>query len=93
MKFFRSIFFMQYLLALFYCERESFGQSVISNLEEELDNNEPLIKLQRTDDKANFLNKKPGDFKSRPVNYKGYSMDMSIDTFKSLVRINTRFFS
>jgi len=84
---------MQYLLALFYCERESFGQSVISNLEEELDNNEPLIKLQRTDDKANFLNKKPGDFKSRPVIYKGYSMDMSIDTFKSLVRINTRFFS
>ena len=93
MKFFLSIFLIQCILALIYCDRESFSLSDTSDLLNDVENDrDPLISLDQNAYGDMLFSSKPSSLKSKTVNYKGYSMDMSVDTFKSLVSDKLKIF-
>lgn len=93
MKFILSIFLIHHLLVFYYCDRDSLSASDLSGSDlSEKKGKVNFLELDGTDNiDAGFKNT-PTFLKSKTINYKGYSMDMSIDTFKSMVSIGIEHF-
>ena len=87
MKFILSIFLIHHLLVFYYCDRDSLSASDADLLKEE-NSKVSFLELDGTDNSDTGFKNTPSFLKSKTINYKGYSMDMSIDTFKSMVSIS-----
>ncbi len=93
MKFFLSIFLIHHLLVSFYCDRDSLSVSDgDSDTLKEENGKANFLEFDGTDNNDAGFKNTPSFLKSKTINYKGYSMDMSIDTFKSMVSMNIALF-